>query len=547
MPVFNYLATPVEVTPTSPNTWQDRDVGSYVPAGATGIIFRVENLSTTTSYSFGVRKNGSVDNKTRAVYRFMHFWGMIGIDSNRIFEGYVGSITSINLWLVGYTMDGVTFFTNAYDKSLSVTGEWTDINCSSEAPNAIGLIFEYVADPSWAALGMRKNGSTDNRTHNSFDHAWIIIGCDSSQICEGYIGGTQLDFFLVGYITLGATFFTNAYDKSLTSTGSYVDINISSEAPDSNGAIVEGVTTTDYQYALRKNGSSEDIYKDLGKHGWAIVEVDTSHILEGKIENTVVDFFLVGYSTSITNVNILDSIGLTDSILRDKTLSISDSIGLSDTPFRDWTPQITDVISLADQILSNKTFSITDSASLTDQILCDKTFTIADTISLSEIIQVITGAIVKEVLDSIGLTDSVLANKTLVLTETITLSDIAKSDKNLAISDVINILEKIIRDKQLLITDNVSLADIITRDKSLTITDLINLTDFILSHKQLLVSDLISLVEQVLSNKTLLITDSISSTDAVKLFASKIVTDLIQLTDIVKRDKSLVLLDAISL
>ncbi len=282
--------------------WQDVDVSAHIPAGSTGALLHCVNTGTVYSYYLGLRKNGSTDDRNEAIYQDTHSWAAIGVDASRIFEariyGPAGSNpTDVILYLVGYTKAGVTFFTNAYDKSLGVTGSWQGIDCSTEAPNAIGLIFEVrTTDVGavWPNFGLRKNGSTDNRTNGTWQHNTfgVIVGCDNSQIVGGYISNTIVDFFLVGYITDGATFNTNATDVSLSSTGSWIDL---SALPTNSGvALIEVVGNV--KFGLRKNGSAEDIYHWSVYHPWAFVECDSTCLIEGKISTTAGDFFLVGYT-----------------------------------------------------------------------------------------------------------------------------------------------------------------------------------------------------------------------------------------------------------
>ena len=292
--------TPTEITPGGTLSWRDMDASSLIASGATGVILHIVNNSSTKQ--FGVRKNGSTDDRRqRDIQSTSHAWAMIGVDGSRIFEVYTTSTTDVDFYVVGYTMSGVTFATNATNKNLSVSNAWEDMDCSTEAPSAIGLIFERIGEIQSNSMGLRKNGSTDDR--NSY---WVVekscfggvIGCDGSQICEGYSTvHTQVDYWLVGYITDGATFITNATDLSLGSSGSYVNLAALPE-----GAImgIIEVTAVDDNYGLREEGESgghADIYVSAYSHPWAIVKCDASRIIEGKINDTGVDFWLVGYAT----------------------------------------------------------------------------------------------------------------------------------------------------------------------------------------------------------------------------------------------------------
>ena len=304
--------TPVEVTPGTANAWTDVNVSSYVPSGATGVILHIVNNSPSTGgtdYNVGIQKNGSTDNRSGySIYQSSHLWAATGVDADRIFEAYVGSTSSIDIYLVGYTMSGVTFFTNSSDYFLTTINAWTDIDCATQAPNAIGLIFEGTSGSNYP-FGLRKNGSNDNRTGYIRYHLWAMVGCDASQVCEGYGGNKTLEkFSLIGYITDGCTFNTNATDVSLSTTGSWQDL----PALPANSVMgfIEVNASAAANYGLRQNGSSEEIYYYSFYHPWAFVECDDSYIIEGKIANTAVDFFVVGYATAPPPAPEVTAVGL---------------------------------------------------------------------------------------------------------------------------------------------------------------------------------------------------------------------------------------------
>jgi hypothetical protein len=232
---------------------------------------------------------------------------MCGVDANRVCEVYVGHTTRVDVYLVGYTTEGFVFFDNAVDKSLSATGAWTDIDCSTEAPSAVGLMFD-VTSGLQREFGLRKNGSTDNRhvdmVASSHPAPTVFVGCDEAQIVEGYIEAPSVDFWLCGYVTVAAaiTFNTNATDLSLTTTGEWTDLAALPEG--ATDAIIEVTVATLLSFGLRKNGSAEDNYWDTAYHSWAFIECDAGGVIEGKIEGTGADFFLVGYTTAAVTPTI---------------------------------------------------------------------------------------------------------------------------------------------------------------------------------------------------------------------------------------------------
>jgi hypothetical protein len=292
--------TPVNVTPGTAGSWQDVDVSSYIASGSTGVILHVVNIKGDTVYQCGIRKNGSTDARIGQLRRVSHSWFSIGADGSRIFEAYVGHATYVQIWLVGYYDSSAVFFDNAPDKSLGSTGAWTDVDISGDtgADTAIAAIFELKITSGSDTWGFRKNGSTDARniatgSNNLF--AFAIVGVDGSEICEHIISSTNVDAFLVGYIKSGATLNTNAPDLSLGGTAAYADL--AALPAGGIGGIIEVVSSAAANYALRKNGSSEDIYR-IHMHTWTAVECDGSQLIEGEISDTALDFFLTGYFTS---------------------------------------------------------------------------------------------------------------------------------------------------------------------------------------------------------------------------------------------------------
>jgi hypothetical protein len=106
----------------------------------------------------------------------------------------------------------------------------------------------------------------------------------------------------------GFTWFVNAFDISLSTTGSWQDISVSTYLPDNaTGAIVEVVNTggsSSYSGVLRgkedtrdymSNASYEEIEAET--HRWQIVKIDSDNLIQGYIENASIDFKLLGYTT----------------------------------------------------------------------------------------------------------------------------------------------------------------------------------------------------------------------------------------------------------
>ena len=297
---FYALNEPVNLSLGAEASWNPVDLSDHVPIGATGVVLHV--LGGYGAPRIGLRKPGSTDNRIWPAVQ-NHFAGYAALGIERKFECYHQG--DLEVKLIGYTGDGVVFFTNGYDKTPGATTGWQDIDCSAEVPaGAIALIFE-IGNPNGAMdQGIRKKGSTDDWRLDIYAHNWAIIGCDTNRTVQGYRAHSWPEFHLVGYVTKGVTFFTNGYDKSLPATGIWTDIDCGGETSKAIFLFIEEQSQapggTYYSMGLRKNGSAENDYGGkFGRciHNFCCVRCDHNAIIEGIIEHTDVDFRLIGYAT----------------------------------------------------------------------------------------------------------------------------------------------------------------------------------------------------------------------------------------------------------
>ena len=294
-----YPITPVEVTPDTAGEWTDVDVSAHIPANATGVILHCINPVDYGNY-IGLRKNGSSDNFTDLMYG--HYWALVGVDSSHIFEAYCYRVPpttgGMSIYLVGYTSSGVTFLTDASSKTPSITGDWETLDCSSECPDAVAIIFEITKVASGTTYGsyLRKPSSTDDALLSTTQalHQWFIVGCDASQQVEGKIGSTDFNFHIIGYITEGAVMAANrSSDKSPGVEQAWTDIDLTADASGGSMAIFVMSCTGNARIGLRDDGSSEDIRRVclqcLGVVGMS------DYIMEGWVYG-ITSILLIGYA-----------------------------------------------------------------------------------------------------------------------------------------------------------------------------------------------------------------------------------------------------------
>lgn len=284
--------TPVDVNPDASGAYTEVDCSAYIPAGATGVILHVVETAGAES-TMTIRKNGSTDNRLTDMLRDCHTWAMMGVDGSRIFEIYMENYADFDILLVGYTMAGVTFKTNA--PSVSFDTSWQDIDFAAEAPGAIGIILE--ANPSGHTLfGVRKNGSTDDITGKQISHYGfsLVIGCDGDQIIEAKRDTGGVGWWLTGYITDGVIFATNSTEVTPSANGSWE--NFAALPDDAVMGIYQIVCPIYLNYGLQANGIGEEIYRDTGRHSWGIVAPAADKIVEGKKADANIKMFLIGYA-----------------------------------------------------------------------------------------------------------------------------------------------------------------------------------------------------------------------------------------------------------
>ena len=316
-PAFVGIA-PVDVAPDPPaGGWVIIDVSAYVPIGATGVSLHVENTSANTSWTFNVRKTGSTDDRKRYISVGVHKWMLAGLDASRQFDLHVqaNSVKYVKVWINGYYTAAVHFFDNGISKA-PAAGSWGYIDISGNTIGtdiAIGAIFEVSMPFNGNAYnwGLRCNGSTDDRklggtTTDINNH--FMIGVDSNEICEGYVQNAAMEIYLIGYFKLGVVFRVNASNVSLSGTNVYTDLPTISNA---DGIILEVLNNDagyNRTYALRKNGTSENISRYCAYHNMAAIEADANGVIEGEINDTDVDFFVIGYFTDTSAINKINAL-----------------------------------------------------------------------------------------------------------------------------------------------------------------------------------------------------------------------------------------------
>lgn len=181
------------------------------------------------------------------------------------------------------------------------TGVWTDVDVSAYIPTGATGVMLHIENTAAAgnAIGVRKKGSTDNRTQLLSDYFQIypIIGVDENRKFQVY-RGSNIKVYLLGYTATGVVFFDNAYDKTVANHSVWETIDCSAECPGAIGIIVE-VTSVGREFGLRHFDSTDDRLALCSNHAWAIIGCDASQRIKGYVWFSLpsVYFHIVGYVT----------------------------------------------------------------------------------------------------------------------------------------------------------------------------------------------------------------------------------------------------------
>jgi len=178
-----------------------------------------------------------------------------------------------------------------------------DIGDHGGTNDAVGVqVTLYVpsSDPE-ATVDVRKNGSADTWGQaTALFHSSVFVvnrGVDANGVFEVYTTHLDQEFYVSGEFREPYGFKTDADDVSQSTTGSYVDVDLSSECPDAICALFSR-TSTHYSYLAfeRKNGSSDDYPgRLLMQLRDSICGLDVSQQCEIYISNAAVDHYVVGY------------------------------------------------------------------------------------------------------------------------------------------------------------------------------------------------------------------------------------------------------------
>jgi len=305
--------TAEDVTPSDTTGWQEVDTAT-IPDGATGAIIQIINDNTAnTDFRTGLRRADSTDTRIELQHEESHEWAIIGVDSTGKFDAYRND-TEIKYWLHGYLEDGFTNKQNSVDHTPGTAGSFqnVDITASTTGDATVGVFeFDGLANQT---TGAQHPDSTDDATHTWRQHAWNMVGLNSSEQCEWYLESVSTDaIWLVGYFTANVTMLTDWVDRTADVTD---EMWAALTALDSSavGGIYKALQydedILDEYYGIRAKGGSRDVQWCGGalEFAMALSDVDSGQQVEwwgetGGSFNTAI-VFEAGYFTAAAAASV---------------------------------------------------------------------------------------------------------------------------------------------------------------------------------------------------------------------------------------------------
>ena len=181
---------------------------------------------------------------------------------------------------------------------------------------------------------------------------------------------------------------------------------------------------------------------------------------------------------------------------------------------------VTDGLGLADLALCHKAFGVVDGVGVVDSARSNKSLLIvADAVSLVDLVNVITGALIKTVADAVGLSDMALINKTALVADVVgVLEWVFRHKPQVSITDVVAAVEAVLAVKLLAIADSVGFVDVVRALKTLNVSDTLTLVDAVSTPSRVLRAlDAVGLADGCFVDKVLVVSEGVCVVEVVEV------------------------------
>jgi hypothetical protein len=278
---WTWLTDAIDITPSTTSAWTDIDLSALVPSDASGVVVQLLNENLLFAYKAAVR--GKEDTRdyvalyTETLAAGQHRWQIVKLDSNRVMQGYSEDSTSgIAMKLMGYTAGPEPgYFSSPPDITPATTTAWTTVDVSAHVDEkADGVIL--LVDNGGAAddYAIREVGSTFSDTTKEISadgNTMYLVGIDSNDKFEVYLGSTDINVFLIGQTRGSVIYNTDNTSTDNPSGGSWgtLDADDFGVPTLANGLIlyVSHPNAVAREIGLRSGGSTDDFSREIWSRG----------------------------------------------------------------------------------------------------------------------------------------------------------------------------------------------------------------------------------------------------------------------------------------
>ena len=192
----------IDYSTATTGSYVETDASAVIPSGSTGAILLI---NSTGVHNFAIRHPDSTDDFYPNRARLHPYYALTGINDDRAFEQKIDS-ADVDVYVIGYTKDPITFNVNWGDVSLAPTWSWEGIDVTAETSadaNNVIIFIKSVSSSVYRMGTVRADGSTDAREIDSdidvFGCLWAGVELNSTQGFEGYIENLDVNFYVVAY------------------------------------------------------------------------------------------------------------------------------------------------------------------------------------------------------------------------------------------------------------------------------------------------------------------------------------------------------------
>lgn len=269
--------------------WVLEDLNGVASAGSGVAILEIDDA---TLIQFGIRPtNASGYKDTEYNYPYYHTWGVVGLDEDLKFHKKETNAKQ-GLFVLAYAIPVLEAKFSAIPVSGDVPFEvqFTDETVGGETP------YTYTWDFGDGSPVSHLQNPAHTYGVEGFYTVKLTVTDSSDPVQEDLEEKTNYILAKPPEVAVEI----ERVDKS-PSAGSYQDVDVS-------GDISQGLTgvllhihnsgSSEYEWAVRKNGSTDDIKSNIaaGAHAWAMIGVDGSKIFEAYISHADIKIWLEGYT-----------------------------------------------------------------------------------------------------------------------------------------------------------------------------------------------------------------------------------------------------------